>query len=167
VQSPSHTYDDHGIYTVSLNVTNACGSNTTTKTNYITVNPKPVANFSATPTSGCAPLTVVFTDLSTGDPTSWSWTFTGGDPASETGAGPHTVIYNSPGIYDVTLTVTNACGSDTETKTGYITAVDCAPEPRRRGAGGGCPEIKECTVDWEGLNTTQTLYNNDRLTADC
>jgi hypothetical protein len=37
---------------------------------------------------------------------------------------------------------------------------------RRRGGGGGCPEIKECTVDWDGLNTTQTLYNNDRLTAD-
>jgi serine protease len=78
----------------------------------------PVANFSGTPTSGCAPLAVGFTDLSTNTPTGWSWTF--GDGGTSTAQNPsHT--YTSAGTYTVSLTVTNAYGSDGETKTGYIT----------------------------------------------
>ena len=133
-------------------------------TGHCTGIPAPIANFSADPTSGCAPLTVDFTDTSTGNPTSWSWSFPGGNPSSATGQGPYEVTYNSPGTYDVTLTVSNACGSDTETKIGYITAEDCAP-PRRRG-GVSCPETNYLTVDWEGNSTTKTLYRNDRLAVD-
>jgi vibriolysin len=86
----------------------------------------PVANFSGTPTSGGAPLTVSFTDLSTNSPTSWSWTFTGGTPSSSTAQNP-TVVYNNQGTYTVSLTATNASGSDGETKTNYITVL--APQP--------------------------------------
>jgi PKD repeat protein len=83
-----------------------------------TVAGPPVADFSGSPTSGYAPLTVDFTDLSTGAPDSWSWTF--GDGGTSTAQNPsHT--YNDPGIYTVSLTATNAYGSDGETKTGYIT----------------------------------------------
>jgi subtilisin family serine protease len=78
----------------------------------------PVANFSGTPTSGTAPLTVNFTDLSTNSPTSWSWTF--GDGGTSTAQNPSRV-YAAAGSYTVTLTATNAAGSDGETKTGYIT----------------------------------------------
>jgi PKD repeat protein len=78
----------------------------------------PVADFSGSPTAGTAPLTVAFSDRSTGSPTSWSWTF--GDGGTATGQNPsHT--YSTPGTYTVTLTATNTAGSDTETKTGYIT----------------------------------------------
>jgi len=83
--------------------------------------PLPNANFTASPTSGCNPLDVTFTDASTGDPISWSWSFPGGNPSTASGQGPHTVIYNSAGSYNVSLTATNAYGPDTETKTGYIT----------------------------------------------
>jgi serine protease len=121
-QNPSHTYTAAGTYTVTLTATNAYGSDSETKTNYITVtNPPtdpPVADFSGTPTSGSAPLTVVFTDASTNNPTSWSWTF--GDGGTSTAQNPsHT--YTAAGTYTVSLTATNAYGSDTETKTGYIT----------------------------------------------
>ena len=78
----------------------------------------PVAQYSGTPTSGTAPLTVNFTDLSTNSPTSWSWTF--GDGGSSTAQNPGHV-YASAGTYTVSLTATNAYGSDVETKTGYIT----------------------------------------------
>jgi outer membrane protein assembly factor BamB len=77
----------------------------------------PVANFTATPTSGDAPLTVNFTDQSTGSPTSWSWDF--GDGANATGQSvSHT--YAAAGNYTVNLTISNAGGSDSEIKTDYI-----------------------------------------------
>jgi len=78
----------------------------------------PVANFTGNPTSGTAPLTVMFTDSSTNSPTSWSWTF--GDSGTSTAQSP-SHIYNSAGQYTVSLTATNAYGSDGETKTNYIT----------------------------------------------
>ena len=91
----------------------------------LTVNPEPTANFSGSPISGCAPLTVVFTDLSTGPPTSWSWDVDGsGNEDYNTQNPSHT--YTSVGIYTVSLTVSNACGSDSDTKENYIT-VDAKP----------------------------------------
>jgi PKD repeat protein len=86
----------------------------------------PVANFSGTPTSGCNNITVNFTDLSTGSPTSWSWSFPGGTPATSTLQNP-SVNYSAPGTYNVSLTSTNAQGSDTRTLTSYITVNSCPP----------------------------------------
>lgn len=86
----------------------------------------PVANFTANTTSGCAPLTVSFSDQSSNNPTSWSWSFAGASPSSSVSSNP-TVIYNNPGIYSVTLTASNAGGSNTKTMTNYITVNDCAP----------------------------------------
>ncbi len=122
LKNPSYTYTTAGTYTVALTATNAYGSNTLTKTGYITVsapntNP-PVAAFTGTPLSGNAPLTVAFTDQSTNTPTSWSWTF--GDGGTSTAQNP-SYIYTTAGTYTVALTATNAYGSNTLTKTGYIT----------------------------------------------
>ena len=84
----------------------------------------PVAAFSAAPTTGTAPLTVKFTDASTNAPTGYFWTF--GDGRTSIAQSPsHT--YSTAGTYNVSLTATNAGGSDTETKTGYITV--SAPPP--------------------------------------
>lgn len=84
------------------------------------LNNPPVADFSANFTAVSAGGSVVFTNLSTYNPTSWSWTFTGGTPASFNGQNPPAITYNTPGTYPVSLTVTNANGTDTETKTNYI-----------------------------------------------
>jgi PKD repeat protein len=76
LQNPSHTYSAAGSYTVALTVTGPGGSDTSTLTDYIVVQElPPLANFSGTPLSGVAPLTVNFTDLTTGVSTSYSWTF--------------------------------------------------------------------------------------------
>ncbi len=64
---------------------------------------------------------VNFTDLSIYNPTSWSWTFTGGTPATFNGQNPPAITYNNAGTYQVSLTASNANGTDTETKTAYIT----------------------------------------------
>jgi len=77
-----------------------------------------VANFSGTPTTGTAPLQVSFTDSSTGEIDSWSWTF--GDGGSSTDQNP-TYTYDDPGTYTVALEVTGPGGSDTRTRTNYIT----------------------------------------------
>jgi PKD repeat protein len=76
----------------------------------------PVADFSAAPISGSAPLKVAFTDKSTGSPTSYIWNF-GDKSYSKTKNVIHT--YNKVGKYSVTLMVKNAKGSSTKTK--YIT----------------------------------------------
>jgi len=126
-QNPVHTYANAGIYTVSLNATNAGGSNTKTVANYITVTvPVPVANFTATPRIGTAPLTVTFTDNSTNTPTSWNWSFGDSSLVNATQRNPvHT--YASAGNYTVSLTATNAGGSNTTTVANYITVNVTAP----------------------------------------
>lgn len=86
----------------------------------------PVASFTASPTSGDAPLAVTFTDTSTNTPTSWSWNF--GDGDTSTSQNP-THTYDSAGVYTVSMTATNAGGFDAAT-TATITAA--ATEP-----GGG------------------------------
>ena len=96
----------------------------------------PVAAFSGSPTSGDVPLTVVFTDESTGSPTSWSWTF--GDGGSDNVQNP-TYTYNTVGTYTVTLTVANVDGSDALTRTDYITVT----EP---GTGGNTMYVSAMTV---------------------
>ena len=76
----------------------------------------PVAAFSGTPLTGEGPLAVQFTDASTGAPASWAWDF--GDGGTSTLQNPsHTF---NPGTWTVSLTVTNALGSDIETKTDYV-----------------------------------------------
>lgn len=117
-QNPAHTYTTPGVYTVTLAVSGPESSNTVTRTNYITVTyPPPVAGFSASPTAGAVPLTVQFTDVSTGTIIARAWSF--GDGATSSAQNPsHT--YTAPGAYTVTLTVTGPDSSDAITKTNYI-----------------------------------------------
>jgi PKD repeat protein/FtsP/CotA-like multicopper oxidase with cupredoxin domain len=123
VQSPVHTYQYPGNYTVSLTAMTIGGNNTLTLQNYIVVTagapPAPIANFVGTPLNGSAPLTVKFTDLSGGGPTSWNWTFGDGSLTNVTQQNPvHT--YALPGNFTVSLNATNAGGSNTAVKIGYI-----------------------------------------------
>ncbi|WP_410507017.1 PKD domain-containing protein [Methanosarcina hadiensis] len=115
-----YTYNKSGLYSVTLTASNDNGSNVLTKTSYIAVSDAlktPVANFSASHTSGKAPLTISFTDESTGSPSSWRWTF--GDGGNSTEQNPvHT--YNKSGLYSVALTANNENGSNTLARTGYI-----------------------------------------------
>jgi Zn-dependent metalloprotease len=81
-----------------------------------------VADFTASATTICEGDCITFTSQTTGNPTSFSWTFDGGTPSSSTQQNP-TICYNTAGIYSVSLTVSNACGSDTMTKADYITVI--------------------------------------------
>lgn len=118
--NPTVTYSNHGTYDATLTIvnTNGCSSSTTEQITVYEAIP-PVADFSASETQITAGNSVTFTDLSTNMPTSWSWTFEGGTPATSNLQNP-TVTYSEPGEYTVTLVASNAFGSDTETKTAYI-----------------------------------------------
>jgi gliding motility-associated-like protein len=78
------------------------------------------ADFTASQTNICVGQCINFTDQSTGNPTSWNWTFAGATPGSSTQQNPTNICYNTPGDYTVTLTVGNGSSTDTETKTAYI-----------------------------------------------
>ncbi|MFA4878053.1 MAG: PKD domain-containing protein [Methanoregula sp.] len=127
-QNPAHVYTSPGSYTVTLAATNPSGSTTVTKTEYIMVTRPvipPVASFVSNMSSGTGPVAVQFLDTSTHSPTSWDWSF--GDGGTSSGPSP-SHLYTSAGVYTVTLTVTNAAGSNRVTQTGYITVGASANE---------------------------------------
>ena len=109
IPNPSHTYASAGVYVVNLTVSNDCGSEELQLS--VTVTSALDAGFSASTQFGCAPLVVQYTNLSGGAPTSFSWVFQGGTPGTSTMANP-LVTYNTPGLFDVQLTVTNPGGND-------------------------------------------------------
>jgi|GEM_PF-2149318 len=121
-KDPVHTYSKSGLYTVNLTVSNSVGSNTKSAYNYINATSPilpPITNFTANITSGPIPLTIQFTDTSTGSPTSWVWTF--GDGGNSTNKDPvHT--YSKSGLYTVNLTASNSGGSNTKSVKDFINA---------------------------------------------
>jgi PKD repeat protein len=117
--NPIHTYGQPGQYTVRLTAANECGQ--TIKERVITIVPTLVAGFSAAPLTGCAPITVQFSNSSVGNPGAYNWSFPGGSPATSTAANP-TVIYNTPGLYDVRLIAVSGNFSDTLLIEDYVVA---------------------------------------------
>ena len=111
----------------------------------------PIADFTATPTTVYAGETVNFTDLSTNNPTSWNWSFSGGTPTSSTTQNPQ-IVYNSPGTYNVSLTVSNAFGTDTKTKTDYIHV--------------STPSIVNFTADQTIINQGEVVHFSDLSTGN-
>jgi PKD repeat protein len=122
--APTHTYSTPGSYTVSLTVGGPGGSASETLVGAVQVDlAPPDADFDATPTLGPEPLTVLFSDLSRGEVTSWNWDF--GDGANSSERSPlH--VYTTPGRYTASLTVTGSTGSDSLTRFELIT-VEAAP----------------------------------------
>jgi PKD repeat protein/subtilisin family serine protease len=158
-QNPTVTYNTPGTYAVTLNATNQYGTGTFTKTDYITVlSGKPVADFSASSTDIAAGGTVTFTDASTNNPTSWSWTFAGGTPASSSVQNP-TVTYSTAGTYAVTLTATNSYGNGTITKNGYITVSD-AQYCESKGGNITYEWIKKVTIGSFVKNSDAQKYSD-------
>lgn len=149
-----------GITATGFTVSNNSASNTSGKTYYYLAiadysNPvPPVANFTASNTAPYTNQAITFTDTSTGSPTSWAWDF--GDSTTSTVQNP-TKTYTTPGTYTVTLTATNAQGSDGETKTGYITVT--APPP-----GAILVQSKTATTTTNYVNST-TISSTSAVTT--
>ena len=111
------------------------------------------AEFSASDSTFCQGSTVTFTDLSSGTPTSWAWDF--GDGTNSVLPDP-THTYTTVGTYDVSLTVTNSTGSESETKTGFIT-VNALPTIN---AGADQAVCNGDTVTLNGTGATTYIWDN-------
>jgi uncharacterized repeat protein (TIGR01451 family) len=154
VQNPTRspaTLAMAGTYYLSVGNGSCVSDNISTS---VTVDPLPIADFYADTTSVCEGGSVTFSDNST-NATSWNWSFPGGDPATASGAGPHSITYNTAGQYDVTLNVSNACGSDNETKTNYITV---NPDPIAT-ASSNSPVCVGATIQLTGGSDNMTSYS--------
>lgn len=112
----------------------------------------PVADFIASPTVSCSG-DIQFTDLSTNSPTSWLWNF--GDGNTSTQQNP-THTYTATGTYTVSLTATNAFGSDDEIKTSYVdvnlsgstpTTASCTPQTTDGSLGFGITNVTFNTIN--------------------
>ncbi len=126
LQNPSHVYGVQGNFNITLIVNNANGcTDTLVEPGYINIGNSLVPSFTSNSNSGCAPFTVDF-QCTVANATSWLWDF--GDGSTSTSENPsHT--YNSPGTYDITLSVTTVSGCDgSVTLPGYI-VVDVLPVP--------------------------------------
>lgn len=109
-RNPSHEFNETGIFSVSLSVLGPAGTNQVSRKGYIVVSPSPkplVAGFSMNPSEGIAPLSVQFTDKSTGTINRYLWNF-GDGVVTETRNPIHR--YSTPGIYVVQLTVYGPSG---------------------------------------------------------
>ncbi len=121
------TYSTPGTYLVELTTTNTAGSNTLTKTAYITVSDtlKPAADFAADQKVFCsAGVTVAFTDETDYCPNTWQWEFTPNTVSFVNGTNVSSqnpqVMFNQNGSYTVQLVVSNANGYDVAVKQDYI-----------------------------------------------
>jgi PKD repeat protein len=90
---------------------------------YIGTQISPQADFNASVDTVLTGNSVVFYDASVNAPSTWAWIFSGGDISTSSDRNP-VVTYDTPGNYAVTLTVTNGAGSDSETKSAYITVAN-------------------------------------------
>ena len=120
----THTYASQGDYLIKVTATNACGIDDMSRE--ISVAALPTAMFNNYPNSGCAPLDVTFTNLST-SANSILWKFNGGDPAVSVNDNAPTVRYVLGGLFDVTLIAYGNNGNDTMTTEGSI-IVDAGPD---------------------------------------
>jgi len=124
--SPTHKYQNAGIYSVTMIASNAACADSVTKNNLVRVVAQPTADFSINPSTGCAPLSVSFTNnCSNLQNATYQWY---SDNGLQSIVYAPTFQYDNPGHYSPKLVVTNdnLC-SDSITKTNAITAFNSAP----------------------------------------
>jgi PKD repeat protein len=132
LSNPVFTFATPGTFTVKLTVRNRAGSDSEIKNGYIVVNPAPVAptaDFTTDERYGYAPMTVRFTNQSTGTaPLTYAWDFTNDGKIDSELSNPE-FTYSSPGSYTVKLTVTNSLGSDSVIRYDYISVYEIPVAP--------------------------------------
>ncbi len=124
--APEFTFPGNGSYTVNLVASSNCGRDSVAQV--ISIGGAPVAGFRGESSgSRCVPVSVQWMDESQGVFDTYQWTFPGGTPSTSVEPNP-VVVYDKPGEYDVSLTVTGDLGSNTRTQE-KIVKVFSSPQP--------------------------------------
>lgn len=159
--NPSHTYAGEGTYTVMLSAENDCGVTEFTK--IINVVLLPTADFDAVDNVVCPGETVQFENLSSPSATSWTWEFEGGIPATSNEENP-TVVYSASGEFNVSLTVTNASGQATVTKTAFISVL--APVTASFVGEAINNQIELINTDINSSSSSWEIFNDEFSTTE-
>lgn len=109
-QNPTHTYAEPGTYEVTFTRNNPCGSATTSQT--IVASVLPTVSIQMSANEVCSGGNITFTNGVQSSDYTYAWAFEGGAPATSSAAAPQ-VAYTTPGVYDVSLVITNPSGSTT------------------------------------------------------
>ena len=159
--NPSFEFRGAGNYTITLRLTNPCGSFTTTRT--VAVKRPPQVTLNAVP-NACGPVTIrpAATIFNCGEnaPT-YRWTFQGGIPATATTADPGEVIFTGAGTKTITLEVTNECGTTTQSRQFLISEI---PQLTIPASASFCTGVSAgpftftsttpgATISWTATNT--------------
>jgi PKD repeat protein len=168
---PQITFNDMGNYTVTLSITNSCGTFTATQPVIVTGPPQVTLN----PISSiCAGQTITptanFVDCAA-PITTYNWTFPGGTPASSASDIPGTITFAAGGTPIITISVTNACGTVNDTENITVTNSPSAPV-----AGNDSPicegedlnltasNIANATYTWTGPNSFSSALQDPTIT---
>jgi PKD repeat protein len=158
--SPTHTYNTPGTYSVLLSATSTNGcSATKAAINLIIIKPTPVPVFAASRTSICPGDCISFADQTAGTNTIWQWQFTGANPGTSLARNPASVCYSSIGDYSVTLTVSNGSCTATSSQAALIHVVNCSAKPEANFissdtnlCGGSCISFVDLSlnsINWQ------------------
>ncbi len=150
----SHTFSKNGTFAVNLAIYDNDGSAESAMTVINVADSSPVADFTVNETQGDAPFAVDFSDSSAGydQPMTYEWDF--GDNSSGSAEKDPSHVYADPGIYTVTLTITDSDGSpDSLTRTNYITV--CYPSTNIAGDSNAFPSLQSAYDAAQDLDTIQ------------
>jgi PKD repeat protein len=150
--APQHIYRSSGVFIVCLTASNTCG--VTQLCDTLILLSLPSARITAGQTTGCAPFVVQYSGTNPSNVTSWLWTFTGGSPATTTERNPR-VIYANPGIYNVSLRVSNSAGINTTVLDSFIRVL---PTPEVKFI---VRSIDSVVATFENQSTNATTYRWD------
>ncbi len=128
----SHLYPGAGVYQPLLILFHPCATDTLPLNSTVGVGTPPQASFSGTPRTGFEPVATQFADSSRNLPTSWQWLF--GDGATSTEQNP---LHNyGPGVWDVSLTASNVCGTSQSAVSQYVRVGGFLPSFDSTGSNG-------------------------------
>jgi large repetitive protein len=157
--NPSFVFANPGTYTITLSVTNACSTVTSTKTVVVKRSPT-VSIASLAPGCGSTTINPSAGVTNCGDNAlSYAWNFGTGNPTTSTQITPGPVAYTSPGSYSISLTATNECGATTDTKTLVVNPKpDIATPPNQTF----CTGVSAGPFSFSGtLSGTSYSWHND------